>query len=173
MKEQKIYTWRPDRQSVWLDIEIKELDINNPDMSRNAIVERAIDAVADDTNWKDIQSLLPSIKGVNDLDVPISMQARITSPRDEKLREIIPKIMKDLDIKRVKTVYLMKLLLLNYRECLKKDIVHVGNKKTLEEMSGPDMVRTLVEMILLNRKTDLDAIESIKKILLDWRNDHD
>lgn len=39
-----------------------------------------------------------------------------------------------------------------------------------DNISGPEMVKTLVEIIMSNRETDEDTIKQIKEILIDWRS---
>ena len=47
--------------------------------------------------------------------------------------------------------------------------MEVGEKKIKEkDLTGPEMVKRLVEILMLNREQDKEVIEEIKSILLKW-----
>ena len=79
------------------------------------------------------------------------------------LKNVIP------DLKRLQTPYFMQLLWMNYLNELKKRKMAVG--KTISDsvdLSGPDMVKRLVQILLLNREADKEVIEKVKNALLEW-----
>ena len=56
-----------------------------------------------------------------------------------------------------------------YLNELQKDIMEVGEKKVEEEdLTGPEMVKRLVEILMLNREQDKRVIEEVKSALLKW-----
>lgn len=47
--------------------------------------------------------------------------------------------------------------------------MEVGEKKVEEEdLTGPEMVKRLVEILMLNREQDKRVIEEVKSALLKW-----
>ena len=109
-----------------------------------------------------------------DISIATSMQAKPDEERAEKVREIRKKMFLDLknvipDLKRLQTPYFMQLLWMNYLNELKKRKMAVG--KTISDsvdLSGPDMVKRLVQILLLNREADNEVIEKVKNALLEW-----
>ena len=59
---------------------------------------------------------------------------------------------------------------MNYLKKLKIEVLNVGEKTSSEEIDAPDMVKILVEMILLDK--DSSSINEIKDILVKWKNDN-
>ena len=46
----------------------------------------------------------------------------------------------------------------------------VGNENyEREDLSGPDMVKRLVQILLLNRESDVPTLEKVKAVLLECR----
>ena len=136
-----------------LEYQIKEIDTNQ-DLSRSAITNRAIDAAGDVEDWGKVKDDLALLKRM-DISIATSMQAKPDEERAEKVREIREKMFLDLrnvipDLKRLQTPYFMQLL---------SDSV---------DLSGPDMVKRLVQILLLNREADKEVIEKVKNALLEW-----
>jgi hypothetical protein len=53
---------------------------------------------------------------------------------------------------------------------LKEESMNVGESKPKDEnLTGPDIVKKIVQIILLNRDKDKKVIEKIKNILLEWK----
>ena len=46
--------------------------------------------------------------------------------------------------------------------------VFMGYSDKEEDLTGPDIVKKIVKIMLLNRDKDKNVLEKIKKILLDW-----
>lgn len=73
------------------------------------------------------------------------------------------------ELERLQTPYMIQLLWLNYYETLKKKALAVGAEKQIDrDISGPDMVKRLVQILLLNREVDAPIIQSIKSELMRW-----
>lgn len=163
-------------KSTWkhaaLEYQIKEID-TNPDLSRSAITNRAIDAAEDVEDWGKVMAGLSQLRR---LDIPIatSMQAKPDKERAEKVQAIREKIFEDLkavmpELQRLQTPYFMQLLWMNYLNQLKSKKMVVG--KTISDsidLSGPDMVKRLVQILLLNREADKEVIEKVKNALIGW-----
>ena len=155
-----------------LEYQIKEIDTNQ-DLSRSAITNRAIDAARNVEDWGKVKDDLALLKRM-DISIATSMQAKPDEERAEKVREIRKKMILDLknvipDLKRLQTPYFMQLLWMNYLNELKKRKMAVG--KTISDsvdLSGPDMVKRLVQILLLNREADKEVIEKVKNALLEW-----
>ncbi|MEG0980088.1 MAG: hypothetical protein RSE39_08670 [Oscillospiraceae bacterium] len=157
-----------------LEHQIKELD-NAQDMTRSGIMERAIFAAQNPHyDWKKIKDLVTELKRRDDIPIPKSMQAKI-SPEAKNIlngvRKDILNALKD-EIRILQTPYLYQLLMLNYREYLIEQKLMVGEEKKAElnqsDMNGAEMVKRLVEILLLNRTKDKPIIDEIKKSLQEW-----
>lgn len=163
---------KPSWKHASLEHQIKELDTSQ-EMSRSAITCRAIAFAREVSDWSHIKEKLSGIPKL-DIEVPGSMQARLDEESTEALEDIIrPRILEDLtDLKILQNQYLLQLVWQNYLGVLQSKVLAVGAEEKIESenVTGPDMVKLLVEMILLNRETDAKSINQIKNILIDWRN---
>jgi hypothetical protein len=155
-----------------LEYQIKEIDTNQ-DLSRSAITNRAIDAAKNVVDWNPVKEKLALLKRL-DIPVAVSMQAKPDEECANEIPQIKKKILLDLkdSIERLQTSYFMQLLWMNYLEELKNQATRVGAEQHIrpDDISGPDMVKLLVELILLNRDADAETINNIKTLLVDWRN---
>ncbi len=160
-------TWR----HAVLEHQIREMDPNQ-DLSRSAITNRAIAMAKDVKDWRAVKAKLASLKRL-DIPVAISMQARPDEQRASEIPAIKRRILSDLEgeIERLQTPYFVQLIWMNYLETLKEKAWHVGSDKNLKkDISAPDMVKLLVEIILLNREEDAATIAKIKEVLIEWRS---
>ena len=74
-----------------------------------------------------------------------------------------------LNLTTLQTKYEVELMWFIYLNELQKDIMEVGEKKVEEEdLTGPEMVKRLVEILMLNREQDKRVIEEVKSALLKW-----
>ncbi len=155
-----------------LEFKIKELDFNQ-NLSRSAITNRAIAMAKDVKDWKVVKEKLASLKRL-DIPVAVSMQAKPDEERASEIPEIRRRILSDLEgeIERLQTPYFVQLIWMNYLETLKEKALRVGFDKynVKEDITAPDMVKLLVEIILLNREEDAGTIEKIKEALIEWRS---
>ena len=152
-----------------LEYQIKEIDTEQ-DISRSAITNRAIIIARDEKNWNCVKEKLASIRRM-DITIPSSMQAKLDELSLQVLPDIKKKIFDELGLDRLQTPYLIQLLWVNYLEYLKANVLNVGVKKAEveEELTGPEMVKLLVQILLLNRKADAITIEKLKDTLLEWK----
>lgn len=162
-------------RSTWkhavLEYQIKEID-TNPDLTRSAITARAVDAAENVDDWAKVREELSQLVRM-DIPIAVSMQAKLDEKCMERLQTVRKKMFEDLkavmpDFKRLQTPYLIQLLWVNYLRQLKNKTMLVGNKLA-EDLSGPDMVKRLVQILLLNREADKEIITKIKSILIEWK----
>lgn len=161
--------WKSNWKHAVLEYQIKEIDTEQ-DLSRSAITNRAIAKAKEVKDWKKIKDNLVLIKKL-DIPVAVSMQAKTDEVAAEELKKIRKKILIDLDgeLERLQTPYMIQLLWLNYYENLKKKALIVGSEKQMtSDLTGPDMVKRLVQILLLNREADAAIIQSIKTELMRW-----
>lgn len=163
-------------RSTWkhlvLEELIKEID-SNQDLTRTGITMRAIKAADDVKDWAEVKEELSLLRRDRDNSLPIakSMQIKIDNERSEKVQKIRQKMLSDLkivmpELQRLLTPYFILLLWMNYLIQLKKE--KIGSKSSSSELSGPEMVKRLTQILILNRKSDRAVIEAVKKILIQW-----
>ena len=77
--------------------------------------------------------------------------------------------MSALQLTTLQTRYEIELLWYIYLCELQKDVMEVGDRKEKgKDLTGPQIVERLVEILLLNREQDKEVIEEVKKVLLKW-----
>ena len=121
-------------------------------------------------DWRVPKEKLALITRMN-IPIPASMQAKLDEEASELLQDIRTKILCDFEgeLERLQTPYMIQLLWVNYLEVLKQKALTVGvEKKDKDDLTGPDMVKRLVQILLLNRDADAQIIEKIKNDLLEW-----
>ncbi len=154
---------------------IDELDPHQ-DTSRAGKFNRAIEKAKDlsDEEWMKMSKELKKFKNdssllIGDISVPTAMQVKIDENLEGDLLVIEDNIKRALNLITLQTRYEFEILWLNYLNCLKKDAMGVGDAKSKDEdLTGPDMIKRLVQILLLNREADKEVIEKIKTILLEW-----
>ena len=167
-------SWKSNECHAGLEYFIDELD-PHPDASRSGKVNRAIVKAINlsDGDWKKLNKELKLFKKneLSQIDVPIptAMQVKIEEDLENDLEVIEENIKRALELKTLQTQYEIQLLWLNYLNCLKEESMNVGESKPKEEdLTGPDIVKKIVKIMLLNRDKDKDVLEKIKNILLEW-----
>lgn len=162
---EKTLSIRPDARIMSILSEILELD-RNPENTRNAIFCRAVDEAFKNNDWLTISEVV--IDYDSEISVPESLQVKAD---EEKLEMISQRIKKDLNVARIRTPSLVRLILCNYLMLLRSKRTLVGDDKVCDKnISGSEMVKLLVEMIMMNRSADAEIIESIKQQLVEWRD---
>lgn len=152
---------------------IDEIDPHQ-DNSRAGKFNRAIEKakILSKEDWKKLSKQLKRFKNdvPSDIAVPTALQVRIDEGLEETLLEIEDVLKQALDLTTLQTRYEFEILWLNYLNCLKSDVMNVGDlkKNIKEDLTGPDMVKKLVQILLLNRETDKLVIEKVKSALLEW-----
>ncbi len=155
------------------EFDIRILD-PNPEKSRSALLERFSAAAESITDWMPSYHLLSSIEHHDDAPQFDSWQAKYSAETGEKLQTIRRNMEKSLKeggvITRVlQTQFMLQLLMVNYLESLKKDILAIkADKMVDEEITLPQMSAIFTEMMLTDK--DSDALKEIRRILVDWRN---
>ncbi|MFZ1758290.1 MAG: hypothetical protein WAV75_03365 [Streptococcus suis] len=167
-------SWKSNECHAGLEYFIDELD-PHPDASRSGKVNRAIVKAKNlsDGDWEKLNKELKLFKKneLSQIDVPIptAMQVKIEEGLENDLEVIEENIKRALELQTLQTQYEIQLLWLNYLNCLKEETMNVGENKCKDEnLTGPDLVKKLVQIILLNREKDKKVIEKIKNILLEW-----
>ena len=156
-----------------VEFEIKIFD-QNPEKSRSALLERFTVAAESKTDWMPTYYLLPNIVHHEDAPQFDSWQAKYSAETGERLQTIRKNMEKSLKeggvITRVlQTQFMLQLLMVNYLESVKKDILAIkADKMVDEEITLPEMSAIFTEMMLTDK--DCDALKGIRKILVDWRN---
>ena len=76
-----------------------------------------------------------------------------------------------LELARLQSGLEFELLLLIYLDNLQSQVLLVGETEEAdktEDLTGPEMVKRLVEILMLNREKDKEVIEQVKTALLKW-----
>ncbi len=155
-----------------LEYQIKRRDTSQ-DMSKSAVFSRMIRA-ADKVkkgDWKFVKELLSKVEKLEEAPAFTNLQAKYDDESAKILDRVKSKILLDIEgLKILQAQYLYQLLQVNYLEELKKEAlaVQVDQQVEAEDVNIPEMVKLLVEMILLDK--DSDDLKKIKTILVDWRN---
>ncbi len=155
-----------------LEKRINEIDYNS-DTSRNGKFNRAIEKTQNRTleelknDAKELKKFKNKIP--NDVGFPTSLQVTADEELEDALTEVEENIMSALNLTTLQTKYEVELMWFIYLNELQKDIMEVGEKKVEEEdLTGPEMVKRLVEILMLNREQDKRVIEEVKSALLKW-----
>lgn len=167
----KQLSWKCNKKHAILEQRIRELDPNQ-DMTRSGITNRSIRAARNQSfdSWIDVRNQLPTLlKGsAPDISIPTAMQAKVDDSSEKDLAVIGETIKQALGLDVLQTQFLIQLLWKNYLNYLQDNTKIVGVKLENSDLTGPEMVKRLVEILLLNREIDWPAIEGIKRILLEW-----
>ena len=155
----------------YLEKLINEIDAHQ-DASRSAKFNRAI-GKAQFLNGKDWQRLSRKLKDFkksipSETTAATALQVSIDDDLEDTLIEIEDTLKKSLELKTLQTRYEIEIIWFSYLEWLKLDAMHVGDSKKNNNITGPDMVKRLVQILLLNRESDKIVIEKIKSALLEW-----
>lgn len=156
----------------YLEKRINEIDYNS-DTSRNGKFNRAIEKTQNRTleelknDAKELKKFKNKIP--NDVGFPTSLQVTADAELEDALTEVEENIMSALNLTTLQTKYEVELMWFIYLNELQKDIMEVGEKKVEEEdLTGPEMVKRLVEILMLDREQDKRVIEEVKSALLKW-----
>lgn len=156
----------------YLEKRINEIDYNS-DTSRNGKFNRAIEKTQNRTleelknDAKELKKFKNKIP--HDVGFPTSLQVTADKELEDALTEVEENIMYALNLTTLQTKYEVELMWFIYLNELQKDIMEVGEKKVEEEdLTGPEMVKRLVEILMLNREQDKRVIEEVKSALLKW-----
>lgn len=140
---------------------IKEALLKAQSLDPDELKQRAIEL-------KEYKKGLP-----DDIAYPTAMQVTVEEDFEKVLLEFEENLKNALSLRVLRTKYEIEILLFIYLGELPKDAMLVGKRVSLsrkeEELTGPEMVKLLVELILLDRQRDENVIRQIKSILLEWK----
>jgi hypothetical protein len=131
---------------------------------------RAADKV-EKGGWRLIKEQLSRVEKIDEAPAFTNLQAKYDEESAKILERTKLRIMSDIEgLKILQVQYMYQLLQVNYLEYLKKKVltVRADQQIEVEDINIPEMVKLLVEMILLDK--DSDDLKKIKVILVDWRN---
>lgn len=156
----------------YLEERINEIDYNS-DTSRNGKFNRAIVKTQNCTpeELKTYSKELKKFKNKipNDVSFPTALQVTVDEKLKDALTEAEGNVKSALKLTTLQTKYEVELMWFIYLCELQKDVMQVGEKNENEEdLTGPEMVKRLVEMLMLNREKDKEVIEEVKSALLKW-----
>lgn len=153
---------------------IDEIDPHQ-DLSRPGKFNRAI-AKAKTNSIEDWASRAKGLKRFKNnipegVSVPTALQMKVEDTLVSDLLVVEETIKEALNLSTLQTRYEVEILEFNYLEVLKKEVLEVGEAKDSEttDLNGPEMVKILVQILLLNRDSDKAVIEKVKEALLEWR----
>lgn len=157
-----------------LEAEIKRLDPNQ-DKTRPALLKRFLDVAEAKIDWMPSYYLLANVEHIEDAPQFNSWQAKYdveTAGKLQLVRQNMEKSLKEGGVitRVLQTQFMLQLLMVNYLESLKKDILAIKADKMVDEekITLPEMSAIFTEMMLTDK--DCDALKEIRRILVDWRN---
>lgn len=156
----------------YLEERIDEIDYN-ADTSRNGKFNRSIIKTKNCTleELKTYSKELKKFKNKvpKDIGFPTALQVTVDEELEDALGEVEENVMSALQLTTLQTRYEIELLWYIYLCELQKDVMVVGDRKGKgKDLTGPQIVERLVEILLLNREQDKEVIEEVKKVLLKW-----
>lgn len=158
----------------YLEQKIDEIDFNK-DTSRNGRFNRAILKI-NNYGPEDIQQRAKELKRFkakipDGISFPTALQVTIDENLEDMLEKVEYNVKKALDLNTLQTRYEMEFFNFSLLSELQKDVMLVGETEETvetEDFTGPEMVKRLVEILMLNREQDKDVIRKVKSALLEW-----
>ncbi len=152
---------------VSLEYQIKRYDPSQ-DLSRSAVLAREIQAAEKVKDWKSVRDRIGEVERIKDAPDITNFQAKYNEESAKSLEKVREKILEDLpELQILQTRYLVLLLQINYLEELKKAALAVRSELQSESVEAPELVKLLVEMILLDK--DSEVLQTIRDLLVDWK----
>ena len=150
-----------------MEYQIKRYDPSQ-DLSRSAVLAREIQAAEKVEDWKSIRDRIGEVERIKDAPDITNFQAKYNEESAKSLEKVREKILEDLpELQILQTRYLVLLLQINYLEELKKAALAVRSELQSESVEAPELVKLLVEMILLDK--DSEVLQTIRDLLVDWK----
>lgn len=157
----------------YLEERINEIDFNS-DLSRNAKFNRAI-IRANSCTVEELKAYARGLKKFKstripiDVSYPTALQVVVDENNESRLEEIEKNLKIALDLTTLQTRYEIEILWFIYLSTLQNDVMQVGGGTAkAKDLTGPEMVKRLVELLMLNREQDKDVIDKVKIALLEW-----
>ena len=159
---------------AFLEQQIDEIAVSKLSRSEktNQAVLKVLNLSEEEILQKSIQLRKYKSKIPDGLNYPTALQVMLDQELAKVLDEAENKLKRALDLHALQSRYELELLWFIYLGEIKKDVMHVGDKITIkekEDLTGPEMVKCLVEMLMLNREEDKDIINRVKGVLLEWK----
>ncbi len=158
----------------YLEKKINEIDYH-ADNSRNGKFNRAI-SKSQNCTLDELRTYSKALKKFKnkipkDVDFPTALQVTIDDELEDALAEVEKNVMSALDLTTLQTRYEIELLWFIYFRNLHEEVYKVGAERGAErkeDLTGPEMVKRLVEILMLNREQDQGVLEEVKSALLKW-----
>ena len=164
---EKMLNFRCNWRHVSLEYQIKRYDPSQ-DLSRSAVLVREIQAAEKVKDWKSVRDRIGEVERIKDAPNITNFQAKYNEESARILEKVREKILEDLpELQILQTRYLVLLLQINYLEELKKAALAVRSELQSESVEAPELVKLLVEMILLDK--DSEVLQTIRDLLVDWK----
>lgn len=164
---EKMLNFRCNWRHVSLEYQIKRYDPSQ-DLSRSAVLVREIQAAEKVKDWKSVRDRIGEVERIKDAPNITNFQAKYNEESAKSLEKVREKILEDLpELQILQTRYLVLLLQINYLEELKKAALAVRSELQSESVEAPELVKLLVEMILLDK--DSEVLQTIRDLLVDWK----
>lgn len=164
---EKMLNFRCNWRHVSLEYQIKRYDPSQ-DLSRSAVLVREIQAAEKVKDWKSVRDRIGEVERIKDAPDITNFQAKYNEESARILEKVREKILEDLpELQILQTRYLVLLLQINYLEKLKKAALAVRSELQSESVEAPELVKLLVEMILLDK--DSEVLQTIRDLLVDWK----
>lgn len=161
-------SWKSGKKHSALEFYIKEIDPEQ-EMSRTSFTNRAIVVAENVEKWELVRDELAKLIIPQGISTPTAMQIiveEVNRPRFDKIKNDMAS---SLGLNVVQMQYMMQLLWMNYLLYLQQKVQQVGIKKEdKRDLNGPEMVKRLVQILLLDRESDAPIIERIKSDLMEW-----
>lgn len=106
-----------------------------------------------------------------DVKFPTAIQVCLEDELSDAVDEFEENTKEALGLARLQSRLEFELILFIYLDYLRSQVMLVGDteeSKKAEDLSGPEMVKRLVEILMLNREKDKEVIEEVKAALLKW-----
>lgn len=159
----------------YLEEKINEIDFSS-DLSRNGKFNRAV-VKANGCTVEELKAYARGLKKFKssipaDINYPTALQVAVDENNELILEEVEKKLKIALELTTLQTRYEIEILWFIYLSTLQNDVMQVGGKTAkAEDLTGPEMVKRLVELLMLNREQDKDIIDKIKTNLLEWKSE--
>ncbi len=106
-----------------------------------------------------------------DVKHPTAIQVSVNDTYADEVDRFEKNTKNALELIRLQSGFELELVLLIVLDTLKSKAMLVGEtecKEETEDLTGPEMVKKLVELLMLNREKDKEIIEEVKSALLKW-----
>ena len=154
----------------YLEKKINEIDYH-ADNSRNGKFNRAI-SKSQNCTLDELRTYSKALKKFKnkipkDVGFPTALQVTIDDELENALAEVEKNVMSALDLTTLQTRYEIELLWFIYFSKLHEDVMKVGAERK-GDLTGPEMVKRLVENLMLNREQDQGVLDEVEAALLKW-----